>query len=162
MADKRSNQLMAEAGSHRGSDRDQTNAPFKFLVVPTTTSAVGAEVGKLGAAFMDGVFRLIREHNLGSPITAVVLCPMVLDPEVATMPDRLSYKNKRTEVYATANIPFSVWVNADLDGRINLLADNLIGLLNKIPSKHLIDEDRALLSKAVEDVRRAIGTKSLH
>jgi hypothetical protein len=59
-------------------------------------------------------------------------------------------------------IPFSVWSQAAPADRIDLLADNLIESIGRIPIKHLTANDRQILANAVNDARCSIKARTLN
>jgi hypothetical protein len=138
----------------------QVDAKFKFLVRPTTT--VGVDLDKLQVGFEDDVFSLIKNAPFESPLTGIVLFPKILDPSIATMPDSITHKRKERSFFVSLNIPFAVWSQAPRPDRVDLLADNLIESIRRIPARHLTANDCQILDSAINQVRNVLKAKSLN
>ena len=138
----------------------QLDAPFGFVVSPTTTSGVDTkESGSLAREFGDGIVENIRGWTMQSPITGIVVFPKILDENIAKMPDHLTYKRKERSVFVGINIPFDVWIASLIAEKIDILADALVEALGRIAERQLHPEDRNRLAHAVCVIRETIKSK---
>lgn len=139
---------------------EQVGARFGFIVSPTTT--VGVDLGKLPLGFRDEVFRIIKNAPFDSPLAGVVLFPKILDPSIASQPDFITHKRRDNAYFVSVNIPVTVWSEAPRTERVDLLADNLIESIGRIPPRHLTANDRQTLDNAINEARNILKVRSLN
>lgn len=143
-------------------NRVQLDAPFKFVISPTTTPGIDAkEIGSLARQFGNGIDEKIREWTIRSPITGIVVFPKILDPNIAVMPDHLTYKRKEKSVFVGVNIPFATWASSPLARKIEVLAETITQALGRIDPRKLHPEDRVRLTNAVNAVRDAMKSNEV-
>lgn len=138
-------------------NHDQENARFKFVVSPTTTIDVGSDVSKLTVDFQRGVFGRIKDKAFASALAGVVLFPKIMNPAIVPpWPDSITHKRKDKFFFVSTTILFHRWASTSYNERIDVLADNLIESLAKIPTKHLAIEDRLMLYEAIQETQAAM------
>src|SRR5579864_678168 len=127
----------------------QSDAPFKFLVRPITTVNVGSK--DLWLAFEDGVFGSFREVIFSSPITGILILPVIIDSSIASPPpDYVGCKKADNSVSVGINIDFSIWEHSSELGRLDLLADNIRSSLDQVERRYLADADRDRLHQIID------------
>jgi hypothetical protein len=135
----------------------QVEAPFKFVVSPTTTSGVDTkESGFLAREFGNRIVENIREWTMQSPITGIVVFPKILDANIAKMPDHLTYKRKERSVFVGVNIPFEAWVTSPFAEKVEILSETILEALGRIAPRQLYPEDRDRLARAINAVRETV------
>jgi hypothetical protein len=144
-------------------DLEQRDAPFKFVVSPTTTAGVDSdETGRLAADFKVEVFRIIKGLQISSSLTGVVIFPRILDKNISKLADGITYKRKERSYFVKRNIPFAVWQTATHDLRLDIFADNLCESIRSIPARHLSDGDKSKILAAIDEARSILKQRSLH
>jgi hypothetical protein len=106
-----------------------------------TTVNVGSN--KLSWMFEDAVFSLFKGGAFSSPISGILILPIIIDDSIAPPPpDYVGYKKGDNSVSVGLNIDFVLWERSSELERLGLLADNIRCSLDKIKSRYLVDEDR--------------------
>ena len=133
------------------------DAPFSFVVSPTTTPGIDTkESGSLAREFGNGIVEKIGEWTMQSPITGIVVFPKILDASIAKMPDHLTYKRKEKAVFVGVNIAFDLWVASPIAKKIEILAETIVDALGRIAPRQLHPEDRDRLVQAAYAVRETM------
>lgn len=135
-----SEKLIEKLSQEDGISLSQVEAEFKFLISPSTTSDVDARL--MALAIKNYIFREIKQMKFDSPISGIVIFPIIYNPKIRVREDFTSYKWKEKSFFVGLPINFEKWVNASLPVKFNLLTDNLIHSLEKIPKKHLFEADK--------------------
>lgn len=115
-------------------------------VAPTTsalTKALEAEILQMSA-------------KIASTLSSIILFPTILDPNVASLKDSVTYKNGERSVFVAVSIPYGRWKNASERDRIDLLADNVRDSIEKIPNRYIQISDKTALLHIVEKSRDAL------
>ncbi len=140
------------------SNEKQVDAPFSFVISPTTTPGVDAnESGSMAREFGNGIVENIALLTMQSPITGIVVFPRILDKNIAKIPDHLTHKRKEKAVFVGVNIDFDEWIVSSVARRIDILAETIVEALRRIAARHLLyPEDRDRLVHTVNDVRQTM------
>jgi hypothetical protein len=141
-----------------GMEQKQTSAPFRFLVRPITT--VNVSKGKLSNLFENEVFSALKDVTLASPISGILILPIIIDSSIAVPPrDRFVYQKRDNSVSVGINIEFSLWERSSVRERLDLLAENIRSSLSKIDSRYLLDEDRQKLLNIVDKMHANLAAR---
>jgi hypothetical protein len=139
---------------------EQLNAPFRFMIRPFTTA--GTDYRKIASRFEHEAFQLVKLEKFGSVATNIIVFPKILDRSIAVEPDHIAYKKKERAVYVAVNIDHATWQNASDDQRIDLISDNIMESIIRIPQKYFTESDRKKLLGIVDKTRRQVKAKLLH
>jgi hypothetical protein len=136
----------------------QNDAPFKFLVRPVST--LNASSRNLSRAFEDEVFSSFENVEFSSPITGLVILPIIIDDAIApSPPDSTHFFEKDNSVSVGINIDFALWERSSELERLGLLADNIRCSLDKIQNRYLVHEDREKLHLIVDKVQTELASR---
>jgi hypothetical protein len=121
-----------------------------FVISGRVTPDVGLESGRLSKKFQREILRLLLSVELTSSLKGIVLFPTILNPDIASLSDSVTYKRKEGSVFVALEISHAQWINASLGERIDLLANNIRMSVEKITGKHLVPADRAKLLDVID------------
>ena len=114
----------------------------------------------LWRAFEDGVFASFKDVIFSSPITGILILPVIIDSSIATPPpDYGGYKKADNSVSVGVNIDFSLWERSSELGRLDLLADNVRSSLDKVERRYLPDADRGRLHRIIDKVQAQVASR---
>jgi hypothetical protein len=139
------------------SDVTHHDAPFVFVISPTTTPGVDrTEISWFAREFKIEVLRKIQDRRMITDLTGIVLFPTIMDPDIAKFPEGITYKRKEKSYFVKRNIPFAIWKSASSETRLDLFADNLRDSIRSIPDRRLCGTDKAILLSAVDEAGHAL------
>jgi len=134
-----------------------------FVISGRVTPDVRPEPGRLSKKLEAEIVRMLASVELASPLKSIVLFPTILNPDIASLADSVTYKRNEGSMFVALGIAHAQWLNASQAGRIDLLACNVRMSVEKIPGKHLGSNDRSILlhiiDKATEKIKSALANK---
>jgi hypothetical protein len=105
------------------------------------------------------MFNTIKGMKLESPISGIVVSPIIFDGSIAKPPaDQVKYMSSEKSVVCCIAIDYSLWTLASLPERLNLLADNVRDAITRIPRRYLCSEDLSKLRAVVDQVQSRLLT----
>jgi hypothetical protein len=124
---------------------------------------VNAGSSKLSWTFEDEVFASFKEVTFSSPITGILVLPVIIDSSMAAVPpDYVGYKKADNSVSVGLNIDFMLWQRSSELERLSLLADNIRRSLDRVESRYLLDADRVKLRQIVDKVHSRLASRLLN
>jgi hypothetical protein len=136
----------------------QSDAPFKFLVRPVTTVNIAGK--KLSWAFEDELFSSFEAVTFSSPITGILILPVIIDGSIAVPPpDYVGYKKADNSVSVGRRIDFELWQRSSELERLELLVENVHSSLDQIQGRYLIGEDRRKLHELVDRAQTQLACR---
>jgi hypothetical protein len=124
---------------------------------------VNAGSSKLSWTFEDDVFASFKEVTFSSPITGILVLPVIIDSSMAAVPpDYVGYKKADNSVSVGLNIDFMLWQRSSELERLSLLADNIRRSLDRVESRYLLDADRVKLRQIVDKVHSRLASRLLN
>jgi len=133
---------------------DRDDAPFMFLIRPLTT--VGVDIG-LSSLFEDEMLAEIKETQFESPISAILVSPIIINPAIALPPpDGVTYKRGEKSIFSCINLEFEIWHRASKVEKLTLLSENVRKSINAIARRYLLEEDCTKLHRIVDRVQKRL------
>ena len=124
---------------------------------------MNAGSSKLSWTFEDEVFASFKEVTFSSPITGILVLPVIIDSSMAAVPpDYVGYKKADNSVSVGLNIDFMLWQRSSELERLSLLADNIRRSLDRVESRYLLDADRVKLRQIVDKVHSRLASRLLN
>jgi hypothetical protein len=147
--------------SGRNLRHETLNTAFRFMVRQLTT--VGVDTGNLTNWFEDEAFPMVTAQEFDSKIRMLMVSPTIMDGSIAKIPsDHLKFRAGERTVSVGINIDYLSWSSASSRDKIELLSDNIVSSVNKIPAKYLSAEDREKLLGIIHQVRSRLELRLLH
>jgi hypothetical protein len=138
----------------------RSNASF-VLVRPVTTVNVSNK--NLAKSFEDEMRSSLANAKFESPISGILVLPVIIDSSVALPPDDyVGYQKRDNSVSVGIGIEFTLWQRSTELERLVLLADNIRNSLNEIQRRYLVDEDREKLHLVVDQVQALLASRLLN
>lgn len=121
---------------------------FKFLVSQFVTAGVEC------SAFSD-LAPLVREsleiYGGGDfPLSAVVIFPTILNPEIMVRGDYLSYRKNDNACYIGVNVNYFDWISASKVKKIQIASEVLRSAIKKIPPNRLGENELEVILMAID------------
>ncbi len=147
--------------SGRTINRERLDAAFHFLVRPLAT--IGADTGKYALWFEDEVVAAIKGTKFGSPVSCIMISPIVIDETMsARPPDSLRFKRSENAVYVAIGIDYAAWNRSSDVSKLGMTYENIKQSLSKISTKHLLQDDRDRLFGVVDNVYVKFQSRLVH
>jgi hypothetical protein len=135
--------------------------PILFTINGKSTKDVSKESSRLELAFQKEIVHRLKGLEISSSLTAISLFPTILDPDIASMPDHVTYRRDGS-VYVGLNIDHGRWMGSSALEKIDLFAENICSCIGKIKGSRLVPADRVKLLDIVEQSRQILHQRSLH
>ena len=133
---------------------------FSVLVRPLTT--VNVAQAQLAKMFEDEMLSSSVNMKFLSPISGILILPIIIDRSVAVPPDDYTgYQKLDNSVSVGINIDFELWQHSSELERLELLANNIRCSLGRVQSRYLVDEDRERLRLIVDTVQALLASRLL-
>jgi len=129
-----------------------------FVISGRVTPDVASESGRISKEFEAEIVRMLASVEMTSPLTGIVLFPTILNPNIASMSDKVTHKRSDGSVFVALGISHGKWTVASPTERIDLLADNICASLRNIKDTRLLPGDRAKLLGFAEQARQVLKT----
>lgn len=131
-------------------DLDALDAPFNLTI--TSIASVDVDVEPI-VMFSQRLKDVVREAAFSCELTGIVIFPTVLNPEMRSAGNKVTWKRGERAYMVRQNIDFSDWQNANASEKKAMVVNCIVGSIARIPTKHLSESSKEAL---VEIVRRAV------
>jgi len=139
---------LAEAGYPV--DLDALDSPFNLTITSLVSVDVDAEPI---IKFSQRLNEVVREAAFTCELTGIVIFPTVLNPEIRSSGNKVTWKRAERAYMVRQNIDFADWQNAKTSEKKAMLVNCVVDSIASIPTKHLPESSKEAL---VAIVRRAM------
>ena len=119
---------------------------FRLTVSPKTTVGIDSSIL---IELERATARLVARNKFVCEFDAIVLFPLVADPEIFAAPEYVHYKRKENAVFVSQRISFETWCRARRPGRIRMATNNFSASINAIASRRLSEQSKAQLTSII-------------
>jgi len=133
-------------------DFDALDAPFNLTISSVASIDVDAEPI---IKFSQRVRELVRESGFKCELAGIAVFPMVLNPEIRSTGDTMTWKKGDRAYVIRRNIDFSHWQHAKSKEKKEMLATCVIDSIASIPMRHLSESSKDALTMIVRQAMRA-------
>lgn len=133
-------------------DLGALDAPFNLTITSVASIDVDAEPI---VKFSQRVREVVREATFRCELAGIAVFPMVLNPEVRSTGDTMTWKRGDRAYVIRRNIDFSRWQHAKSNEKKELLVNCVIDSIASIPTKHLSDASKEALGAIVRKAIRS-------
>lgn len=136
-------------------DTEKLKAAFIMLIRPVTT--LGVDKGGVSNVLEDYVFELTKGRKFSSSIAALAIFPQICDPAIYSASDNIRHNRKEKSVSIGINIDHKLWSDSTRAKRIELLRENVVESIQRVPEKLLVSDDRDELVAAVNKAATSLS-----
>lgn len=129
-------------------------APFNLTI--TSVASIDVDTGPI-VKFSQRVKEVVREAAFRCELTGIAVFPMVLNPEIRSAGNRVTWKRGERAYVVRRGIDFSQWQRAKINEKKKMLTICVIDSITSIPAKHLSESSKEAL---VAIVRQAMVVAS--
>jgi hypothetical protein len=133
-------------------DFDALNAPFNLTI--TSVASIDVDAAPI-IKFSQRVKEMVRESGFKCELAGIAVFPMVLNPEIRSTGDTMTWKSGERAYMIRRNIDFSRWQHAKSSEKKELLASCVIESIASIPMKHLSESSKDALTTIVRQTMRS-------
>jgi hypothetical protein len=132
------------------------DAPFNFLISSITSLEVDERpITKLSQR----VREIVRTSGFKCELAGIIVFPMVLDPEVPAVGDKVSWKRKSNIYSVHRHIDIFRWEQAKLKEKKEMLLNCVIDSISSIPTKRLSESSKEALVAIVRQAMRSSAAR---
>jgi hypothetical protein len=138
--------------------KKQARTAFRFVIRPLRTKNVASR--EIAISLEDEISLLIGELTVVSPISGILIMPILMDEAIATPPsDYVGYKSRDNSVTVSIKIDFALWERSSVLERLSIMTVHVLNSLDKIPGQYLLDQDRQKLRLVVDKVQSRLALR---
>jgi hypothetical protein len=154
MATKRDSRTMLQRLADKGYpvDLGALDAPFNLTITSVASIDVDAEPI---IKFSQRVKEVVREAAFRCELAGIAVFPMVLNPEIRSTGNTVTWKRGERAYVVRRNIDFSHWQRAKANEKKEMLASCVIDSIASIPMKHLSESSKEALVAIVRQAMRS-------
>lgn len=137
-------------------DLGALDAPFNLTI--TSVASIDADAEPI-IKFSQRVKEVVRETAFRCELAGIAIFPMVLNPEIRSTGNTMTWKRGERAYVVRRNIDFSLWKRAKANEKKEMLESCVIDSIASIPAKHLSESSKTALVAIVRQAMRS-GTAS--